>query len=81
MTKLPKYVATAVVRAGLPAANAMDFVGALLGPGGGAESAAAVPGASQQVLQAAALATRWAFADSLAYVWYTTIAFGVISIV
>ncbi|KAL2064448.1 hypothetical protein VTL71DRAFT_4942 [Oculimacula yallundae] len=80
-SKLPTYVATAAVGAGLPAGSAMQFVGALLGPGGGGRAAAAIPGATTQVLQAAGLATRWAYADSLAYVWYTTIAFGVISIV
>ena len=34
------------VGTGLPAANALEFVGALLGFGGGAESAAVVRGAS-----------------------------------
>lgn len=132
-SKLPEYVASAAVGANLPAGNAMQFVGALLGPGGGVVAAGSVPGATPMVLQAAGLATRWAYADSLAYgksfpsfsfpglnfrsppdiylplkhirglsswpchftislesrntnlavdvVWYTTIAFGVISIV
>ena len=79
-SKLPKYVATAAVEAGLPIGSAMSFVEALLGPGG-ASAAEAVPGVTPQILGAAGIATRWAYADSLAFVWYTTIAFGGISMI
>jgi hypothetical protein len=65
--KLPTYVAEAAVKAGLPMNEAMTFVLALLGPGG-ATDAEKVPGVTLTVLQAAGLATRWAYADSLSYV-------------
>jgi hypothetical protein len=33
------------------------------------------------VVQAATLDSRWAYAESLKYVWYTSIAFGGLSII
>nr|POE51505.1 serine/threonine-protein kinase ppk16 [Quercus suber] len=72
-------VASAAIQAGLPAANAESFVGALLG--GDTAAATAVPGVTDAVIQAATLATQWAYADALKFVWYTTIPFGVISCV
>lgn len=65
--KLPAYVAEAAVKAGLPMGEAMQFVGTLLGTGGVAE-AQRLPDVTPGILEAAGLATRWAYADSLSYV-------------
>ncbi|KXS98507.1 hypothetical protein AC578_5507 [Pseudocercospora eumusae] len=42
-------------------------------------AAAAVPGATAAMVSATQYASQWAYAESLKYVWYTTIPFGVIS--
>jgi len=47
--------------------EAMEFVGTLLGAGGVAE-AERLPDVTPGILEAAGLATRWAYADSLSYV-------------
>lgn len=72
-------IGMAAVEAGLPTASAEAFVGALLS--GSQTAVMAVPGVTEAVLAAATLATQWAYADALKYVWYTTIPFGVISTV
>lgn len=77
-TKLPEYVATAAIEAGLPITSAKEFVLALLSA---PKPVAAVKGVTPAVVAAAAKAVQWAYAASLAYVWYTSIAFGVLSIV
>lgn len=76
---LPAYIAAAAAKAGLPKASLIPFVGAFATEGPSA--AAKIPGVSSAVLNAAALATRWAFADSLKYVWYATIPFGMICVI
>ena len=43
--------------------------------------ATSVARSASAVIAAAAKAAQWAYAASLAYVWYTSIAFGVLSIV
>lgn len=78
--KLPVYAATAAIEAGLPATEAVDFVTTLVGTGG-AQAAAMIKGVTPQILEAAGAAVQQAYADSLAYVWYTTIAFGGLSII
>lgn len=80
-TKLPTYISRAAVQAGLPQDNIMAFVQAITSPKDPAGAAAKVPGVTPSIIQAGALAARWAFADSLKYVWYATIPFGVICMV
>lgn len=77
-TKLPVYIGTFAVEAGLPVTSAQDFVIAVLTA---PATIANVTGVTPAVLQAATMASRWAFADSLAMVWYVSIIFGVMSIV
>jgi hypothetical protein len=77
--KLPEYVATAAIGAGLPVDEAMVFVGTFLGPD--ATALPEVPNITPAIVEAATIAVRWAYADSLSYVWYTTIAFGAICMV
>jgi hypothetical protein len=81
--KLPIYVATAAVGAGLPANDVMPFVEAFLAPGEAAFVAQENPHVTitPAKLDAALVALRWAYEDSLSYVRYTTIAFGVICMI
>lgn len=78
-TKLPAYIGAAAAKAGLPKADLMAFVGAFATQG--PKAASAVPGSSPSIIAAAALAERWAFADSLKYVWYATLPFSVICMI
>lgn len=80
-TNLPAYVAQAALGAGLPQTSLKQFIGALTNPIDGPMLLKQVPGATAQVVSAGALALRWAYADSLKYVWYATIPFGIISII
>lgn len=75
---LPVYVGNAAVEAGLPAADALTFVETFLTA---PMSAAQVPGASPLVLAAATRASEDAYSYALKYVWYTSIAFGVVAII
>jgi hypothetical protein len=76
--KLPAYIGEYAVAAGLPVESAEAFVGALLTA---PESVAQVPGVTPEVLQAAAMGSRWAYAESMKWVWISTIPFGVLAIV
>ena len=72
-TNLPKYVAEFAILAGLPLVNAETFVEIyLLAP----QNIASVPGVTSVILEGAALGTRWAYAESLKYIWLSSIAFG-----
>lgn len=75
---LPTYIGTYAVEAGLPLASATDFVGLFLT---NPAELAKIPGVTAEILAAAVLGSRWAYADSLKYVWYTSIVFGGLSIV
>jgi len=76
--KLPVYIGEYAVAAGLPLTSAKAFVGAyLLAPANLTE----VPGVNEQILQAAAVGSRWAYADSLKYVWLSSISFGCCAII
>ncbi|OCK76057.1 putative major facilitator superfamily transporter [Lepidopterella palustris CBS 459.81] len=74
--KLPTYVAEYAVKAGLPLADVPTFVGTFLTK---PEMIAKVPGVTPAILGAAATAVKWAYADSFRYIWYTSIAFGVLT--
>ncbi len=76
---LPRAVSEAALDAGLPASSLSDFVAAFRS--GSGEALAAVPGATQAVLQAVAKASKSAYAESFRYIWVTLIAFCVVSIV
>ena len=75
---LPEYAATYAITAGLPLQDAKVFVTTLLLE---PMEIATVPGFTPQILEAAQVGVRWAYAVSLHYVWYTSIAFGVCAIV
>jgi MFS family permease len=74
---LPAYIVQFAIGAGLPVGNATSFVTEyLLDPG----QISSFPGITTDILEAAAIGSRWAYADSLKYVWYTSIPFGVTAI-
>jgi len=75
---LPRLVGQYAVEAGLPLADATAFVTTYLTT---PMEIANAPGYSPAVAQAAALGSKWAYAESLTYVWYTSIAFGILSII
>lgn len=64
--------------AGLPAADAMTFVGTFLTA---PMNVGTLPGVTPAVIAAATLASQEAYAYAMQYVWYTSIAFGVVAIV
>lgn len=82
LQRLPTYVATYAGEAGLPPSSAKPFVELFLTapqnlttPAG----AAAVPGLTAAVLHGATMGSRWAYAASLKYVWYTSLPFGILA--
>ncbi len=76
--KLPLYIAQYAVEAGLPAKEATLFVETYLGDPTGLSK---VPGVTESILKAAAVGSRWAYSDSLKYVWLTSNAFGSCAII
>ena len=76
--RLPTYIAEYAIEAGLPISSAKLFVETLLlDP----TKILTVPGVTPKVLAAATYGSQWAYADSLRYVWYTSIAFGICAII
>lgn len=75
---LPANIAQYAIEAGLPVAEAETFVGTFLTVPG---DIAKIPGVNATVVEAATLGSRWAYAESLRYVWYTSIAFGSLAII
>ncbi|KAK5090250.1 hypothetical protein LTR05_000421 [Lithohypha guttulata] len=76
--RLPAYVGAYAVEAGLPVASATEFVTVLLTD---PSKIAAVPGVTAEIIQAGAMGSRWAYAESLRNVWLVSIAFGGCAIV
>ncbi|KIW37708.1 uncharacterized protein PV06_10339 [Exophiala oligosperma] len=77
-TRLPANIARYAIEAGLPVADAEAFVGTFLTK---PAEIAKVPGVNATIIEAATIGSRWAFAESLRYVWYTSIAFGSVACV
>lgn len=75
---LPALVEAAALKNNVPAKSILPLIEAMASPDY-ATLGAQVNGVTQAALSAAIYARQWAFADSLKYVWYTTIPFGVIS--
>lgn len=71
--RLPEYVATYAIQAGLPLESAEAFVGALLAA---PDSLTQIPGVTPAIIQAGAMGSRWAYAEALKYVWLVSITFG-----
>ena len=77
-TKLPALVASYAITAGLAATDAEAFVTQFLTAPADITSA---PGYTPAIAQAATMGSRWAYAESLKWVWVTSIPFGVLAII
>ncbi|KAL6712287.1 hypothetical protein ACN47E_000164 [Coniothyrium glycines] len=77
---LPAFTAEYAIKADLPLASAEAFVGLFLTA---PEKLATTPiaGVTPAVIAGATKGTQWAFAESLQYVWFTSIAFGSMAII
>jgi hypothetical protein len=75
---LPENVAKAAVGAGLRAEDATKFVTEFLTA---PRSVMTVPGVTQSVVAAATRGAQESYAYALSFVWYTSIAFGVVAII
>ena len=75
---LPTYIAKYAIEAGLPLTSAQDFVLTYLTA---PTNITSVPGVTAAVLEGAVIGTRWAYAESLKWVWITSIPFGVCAII
>ncbi|KIW98275.1 uncharacterized protein Z519_01859 [Cladophialophora bantiana CBS 173.52] len=76
--QLPENIAKYAIKAGLPESDATEFVTTFLTA---PANITQVPGYSPQSLAGAQLGTRWAYAESLKWVWVTSIPFGVLAII
>jgi len=74
--KLPVYLADYAIAAGLPITSAVDYVTAVVEA---PSMLAQVPGVTPAIIETASLASRWAYCESLKYVWFVSIAFGVMA--
>lgn len=75
---LPENVAKAAVAAGLPVSDATKFVTSFLTAPG---SIMTVPGVTPEVVAAATRGAQDSYAYALSFVWYTSIAFGLVAII
>jgi hypothetical protein len=75
--KLPNYVASAAINAGLPPTSVKAFVSALLEKD--QTALMQIPGISLQIIGAGAAAAKQAFADSLRVVYLIAVPFGVLA--
>jgi hypothetical protein len=74
--RLPTLVAKYSIEAGLPLSGLKEFVILFLTA---PLDAAMLPGVTGQVLAAATTGAQWAYAESLRYVWWTSLAIGCLS--
>lgn len=75
---LPEKVGEYAVAAGLPLADATEFVTTFLTAPANITSA---PGYSAAVAEGATIGSRWAYAYALKYVWYTSLPFGILALI
>ena len=83
---LPQYVARYAVQAGLPRTSAAAFSAAYIqaANAGASITLAAfggLEGVNQETIAGGALGLRWAYVESMKYVWYASIPFGIIACV
>ncbi|KAG9193890.1 hypothetical protein G6011_03925 [Alternaria panax] len=74
------YTAMYAVEAGLPLDSVEAFVGLFL-TAPEELATTSIAGVTPAVVQGATIGSRWAYSESLKYVWFTSIAFGSIAIV
>lgn len=78
MRLLPGRVSAAVSEAGLPPASLPDFMTYFFRPSTG--SVASVEGVTPEIIEIASRASSQTYLDSFKLVWYTSIAFGVLTL-
>ena len=78
MGNLPSFVADYAIKAGLPSTSVKEFVDIYLAR---PDQVATVPGVTPMIIAAATVGSRWAYAESFKYVWYTSVAFGICAII
>jgi hypothetical protein len=78
--RFPLYVVKYAIAAGLPMSSATKFVELFL-TAPQKITPATVPGVTAAVMEGAKIGSRWAYAESLKYIWYTMLPFGILSIV
>lgn len=76
--KLPHNVLEFALQAGLPESSATEFVKMFLSNPANVSS---IAGVTSAVVEAATIGSRWAYSEALAYVWYVSIPFGILSII
>jgi hypothetical protein len=76
---LPARVAEYALSSGLPETSLVEFVTKFLG--GDMTGLASVDGVTGEVIAAASFGSQWAYADSLKWVFVTSVPFGVCAIV
>jgi hypothetical protein len=74
--RLAPYIGEYAVKAGLPLTSATDFVVAYLTA---PTTLSSIEGVTPAILEAAAIGSRWAYSDSLKYVWYVSVPFGTLA--
>lgn len=78
MRLLPGRVSAAVSEAGLPPASLPNFMRFFFQPSTG--SVASVEGVTPEIIEVAGRASSQTYLDSFKLVWYTSIAFGVLTL-
>ncbi len=78
VSKVPDYISSYAIGAGLPASEAGGFVTGFLSM---PMNVSTTSGVTPAIIHAATIGKQWAFADSFRYVWLSTIAFGCLSMV
>lgn len=76
---IPKYVAPAALKAGLPASSLVAFITALAA--GDTAALSAVVGVTPEIIGAGAAALKEGFAKSFSYIWYFEIPFMVLALI
>lgn len=76
--RLPKYIGLYAVQAGLNVTEAEAFVLTYLTA---PQNITSIPGVNKAIILGAQVGSRWAYAESLKWVWITSIPFGVCAII
>ncbi|KEF62014.1 uncharacterized protein A1O9_03586 [Exophiala aquamarina CBS 119918] len=77
-SKLPAEVLKYALQAGLPESSASNFTTTFLT---NPANVSTITGVTPAIVAAAVQGSRWAYSGALAYVWYVSIPFGILSII
>lgn len=76
--RLPERILEYAIDAGLPQESGLEFISTFLTA---PSNLTGIPGVTTTVVQAATIGSRWAYSEALAFVWYVSIPFGVLSVI